>query len=75
MRIGNTIAEFTPALLVSLAIALFASLITFGAIFLVTSTFALGLDFLIIVGCVVGVAIGMGAFLISFKKLRSGISN
>jgi hypothetical protein len=75
MGIGNTISEFTPALLLSLAIALFASLITFGAIFLVTSTFALGLDFLIIVGCVVGAAIGMGAFLISFKKLRSGISN
>jgi hypothetical protein len=71
MRIGNAIAEFAPAAFVSLAIALLASCLTFGLIFLLASKFALGIDFVIIVGMAVGAAIGVGTFLVSLRIIRA----
>ena len=75
MRVMDTISDFTPAAVLALGIAVLAGVIAFAIVFLVTSRFALGLDFLIIVGFAVGIAVGIGAFIVTFKKIRSSISN
>jgi hypothetical protein len=54
MRFRNVIVDFAPALLVAMAIGMMVAILTFGATFAVTSKFALGLDFVIIVGVVMG---------------------
>ncbi|MCU1252946.1 MAG: hypothetical protein JWQ49_5975 [Edaphobacter sp.] len=75
MRVSDAIADFTPATLLALGVAALAALVAFAIVFLVTSRLALGLDFLIIVGFAVGIAVGIGAFIVTFKKIRSSISD
>jgi hypothetical protein len=75
MRVSDAITDFTPAALLALGVAALTALIAFAIVFLVTSRLALGLDFLIIVGFAIGIAAGIGAFIVTFKKIRSSISD
>jgi hypothetical protein len=75
MRVSDAIADFTPAALLALGVAALTALVAFAIVFLVTSRLALGLDFLIIVGFAIGIAVGIGAFIVTFKKIRSSISD
>jgi hypothetical protein len=75
MRFRNVIVDFAPAILVAIAIGMLVAILTFGAIFAVTSKFALGLDFFIIVGVVTGGTLGICSTIMAFKMIRFRMSN
>jgi len=74
MRLGNAIADLTPALLVAATIGMLAAVLTFGALFVLTAKLSLGLDFFIIVGLVISGIVGIGASIVAFRIIRFRIS-
>jgi hypothetical protein len=75
MRFYERIADFGPAILTTLCLSVLAGAVAFAVVFLISSHFALGLDFLIITGAIAAITVAVAAFVLIFQKIRSSLSN
>jgi hypothetical protein len=78
MRFSNAITDFAPAVLLALVAAIFAAVLTFATVSLLTILFQLGanhMDFAIFWGLALGAVVGIVAFTLTYRKICSSISN
>jgi hypothetical protein len=75
VRLGDAIADFGPAVFTALCLSVLVSVGVFLIVSFLVAQFALGLDFLIIVGGVVATAAAVAAFFFIFKKIRPPASS
>jgi hypothetical protein len=66
----ENIVDNIPAFLVSILLAVLFAVFAFIGVSVVTSMYALGIDFAIIVGLAGAITAGITSFVIAFRKLR-----
>jgi hypothetical protein len=71
MQLLNKIVDNAPAVGVSLLIGILAAALTFGAMFALTAKLAAGLDFLGFVGLPLAGIVSIGAFIVTFRRIRA----
>jgi hypothetical protein len=75
MKFGGDFSDFIPLTVLALFLAFMAACFAFVAVFILTATFALGMDFGILVGLAAGAAAAIGTFLLVFGKGYAYMSN
>ena len=74
MRLLESLSDETPRIAVAGGIGLVAALLAFGIVCVFTAVRGAGLDFLIVVGLLLSVLVGLTSMFVAMRMIRSRYS-